>query len=203
MYKYASLVLEDIKNNAFFDIYLIDIEMPDMNGMELAHQIRRLYNTSYIVFVTSYIEYSIRGYEFNAWRYIIKSEMTEKLPLAYKSLIQKTKEKKEKFYIIEHPKKILKLLYEDIYYIYKEGKNVVFVTENCSWNDRSTLEHVMKTLDDSMFIRCERSSITNIRHVMSVENDELIMRNGKKIHISSSLLKAVKKSITVYWRNQG
>ncbi len=201
-YKYASLVLEDIKDNLYFDIYLIDIEMPDMNGMELAHQIRQLYDSPYIIFVTSYLEYSIKGYEYNAWRYIVKDEMHKKLPLAYDSLINQIKQKKEKFYIIEHPKKILKLLYEDIYYIYKDGKNAVFVTRNCSWNDRITLERVMQALDDSMFVRCERGHIVNIRHVMSVEDDELLMRNGEKIRISNALVKTVKKVITEYWRSE-
>lgn len=201
-YRYATLVLEDIKENIYFDVFLIDIEMMDINGMELARQIRQLYDSPYIIFVTSYIEYSIKGYEYNAWRYIVKDEMHKDLPRAYDSLINQVKQKKEKFYIIEHPKKVLKLLYEDIYYIYKDGKNAVFVTRNCSWNDRITLERVMQALDDSMFIRCERSNIANIRHVMSVEDDELVMRNGEKIHISIALVKTVKKAITEYWRNQ-
>ena len=201
-YKHASLVLEDIKDSIYFDIFLIDIEMDDMNGMELARRIRQLYDSPYIIFVTSYMEYSIKGYEYNAWRYIVKDEMHQNLPLAYDSLIARVKEKKQKFYIIEHPKKILKLLYEDIYYIYKDGKNAVFVTRNCFWNDRVSLEEVLQILDDSMFVRCERGNIANIRHVMSIEDNELIMRNGEKIHISNALVKTVKKAITEYWRNQ-
>lgn len=201
-YKYAAHVLDDIKKNLFFDVFLIVIEMAEMNGMELAHQIRQMYDTPYIIFVTSHVEYSIKGYEYNVWRYIIKREMDEKLPLAYEALIGQLQQKKEKFYIIEHPKKVLKILYEDIYYIYKDGKNAAFVTRGCVWNDRVTLDQIMRELDDPMFIRCERGNIANIRHIMSMEKDELLMRNGQKIPVSSKLVKTVRKSITEYWRNQ-
>lgn len=201
-YRQGVSVLEDIEKNLYFDILMIDIEMPEMNGMELAHQIRQIYDTPYIIFVTSYVQYSIRGYEYNAWRYIIKKEMAEKLPMAYESLVRRLKQKEEKFYIIERPKKILKLLYEDIYYIYKDGKNAVFVTRKCSWDDRVTLDQVLKKLDDPMFVRCERGNIANIRHIMSMEDNELTMRNGKKIPVSIKLAKTVRKSITEYWRKQ-
>ena len=201
-YRQAVFVLEDIRDGGYFDIFLIDIEMPEMDGMELARQIRRLYDSPYIIFVTSYAKYSIQGYEYNAWRYIVKSEMQKCLPLAYEPLIERIERKNEKYYIVDHPKKTLKLLYDDIYYIYKDGKNAVFVTRNRLWNDRTTLECVMQALDDMMFVRCERGYIMNIRHVMSIEGDELAMRNGEKIHVSSKLIKTVKKEIIQYWRNQ-
>ena len=64
-----------------------------MNGMELARRIRQLYDSPYIIFVTSYMEYSIKGYEYNAWRYIVKDEMHQNLPLAYDSLIARSFQK--------------------------------------------------------------------------------------------------------------
>ena len=114
-YERANSVIEEIKERQYFDVFLIDIEMPDVDGMELARQIRRLYDSPYIIFVTSHVEYSIKGYEYNVWRYIIKENMAENLPQAYESLIEQLKQKKEKFYIVEHPKKLLKILYEDIH----------------------------------------------------------------------------------------
>lgn len=201
-YRHGALVLEDIKENLYFDIFLIDIKMPDIDGMELARQIRQMYDSPYIIFITSFTSYSIKGYEYNAWRYIVKSEMQNRLPLAYASLLERMQQRKEKFYIIEHPRKTLKLLYEDIYYIYKDGKNAAFVTRNCIWKDRVTLEHIMRTLDSRMFIRCERSNIVNISHIMSMDGEELLMRNGVKIPVSNKLLKSVRKAITEYWRNQ-
>lgn len=201
-YERAYPVIEDIKERQYFDVFLIDIEMPDVNGMELACQIRRMYDSPYIIFVTSHIEYSIKGYEYNAWRYIIKEKMDEDLLQAYESLIERMKQREEKFYIIEHPKKILKILYEDIYYIYKDGKNAVFVTKNNAWSDRRSLEQVLRALDDSMFIRCERGNIANIRHIMSMKDNMLRMRNGNQLPVSGRMIKEVKKAITEYWGEQ-
>ena len=184
-YERANSVIEEIKERQYFDVFLIDIEMPDVDGMELARQIRRLYDSPYIIFVTSHVEYSIKGYEYNVWRYIIKENMAENLPQAYESLIEQLKQKKEKFYIVEHPKKLLKILYEDIHYIYKDGKNAVFVTKNNVWSDRKSLEQVMQALNDPMFVRCERGNIANIRHIMTMKDNVLKMRNGDQLPVSS------------------
>lgn len=48
----------------YYDAYILDIEMPDMNGMELAHEIRLKYQESFILFVTSYLKCSLKGYEY-------------------------------------------------------------------------------------------------------------------------------------------
>lgn len=199
-YERAAPVIETIKESQYFDIFLIDIEMPEMDGMELARQIRQMYDSPYIIFVTSHIEYSIKGYEYGVWRYIIKEEMDKNLPQAYESLIMQAK-KKERFYIIKNPKNTFKLMYKDIYYVYKDGKNAVFVTKDDMWSDRKSLERVMKMLNDPMFIRCERGNIINIRHIMSMKDNVLVMRNGEELPVSVKSRKRVRDDITRYWRD--
>lgn len=67
----------DVEDGDYFDIYLIDIEMPGMDGLALAQCIRMIYAEPYIIFVTAHMKYSIKGYEYDVWRYIIKDRVDE------------------------------------------------------------------------------------------------------------------------------
>lgn len=62
---------------AFLDI---DFEGKRYNGIDIARRIRSKRKDAVIIFVTNYIEYAPEGYEINAFRYVLKSEISRKLP---------------------------------------------------------------------------------------------------------------------------
>lgn len=84
-----------------FDLYILDIEMPGKNGLEVAREIRRCYADPVIIFITNYMDYAIDAYEVNTYRYIPKEKMDEKLPEAYQSLIPEFMKREEQYYVIE------------------------------------------------------------------------------------------------------
>lgn len=60
------------------DLYFLDIEMPEMNGFELAKFMRKEAPSSMLVFLTSHLEYAVEGYEVQAFGYIPKNLLSEK-----------------------------------------------------------------------------------------------------------------------------
>ena len=60
-------------------VVFLDIDMPQMSGLEAAAQLRQEYPELIIVFVTSYIEYAPEGYRVNAFRYLLKQRMDTEL----------------------------------------------------------------------------------------------------------------------------
>ncbi len=60
------------ENAVFPNLILLDIELPGMDGITLGKQIREMDKDVFLVFVTSYIEYAVMGYEANAFRYLLK-----------------------------------------------------------------------------------------------------------------------------------
>ena len=71
-----------------FQIMFLDIDMGNYNGLEIARRVRKLRLDTVLIFVTHYMEYSPEGYEVKAFRYLLKSNIEEKLPryLMYKTL---------------------------------------------------------------------------------------------------------------------
>ena len=65
---------ELLNSNVDFDIVLLDIEMPGTDGLGVAAELYRKNRKTLLLFITSHREYSTKGYEFRAFRYILKSE---------------------------------------------------------------------------------------------------------------------------------
>ena len=90
---------------------------------------------------------------------------------------------------------------KDIYYIYKDGKNVVFQTRNGRSSIRKTLSVVYEELPEEGFIYVDRGFIVNVEHVMKLKNREIYMSNGEIVPVSKPQLERVKKEINAYWRS--
>lgn len=200
IYQMPQELLWDVEEEQYFDIYLIDIEMPTVNGMELAHAIRQKYDEPYIIFVTSHLEYSIRGYEYNVWRYITKDKMQETLPLAFDSLQMKLSEKPQKLYVIEMHSRIIKIAYGDIYYLHKEGKYTNFYTKQGMERERKPLNKVYEELNDPEFQFADRAYVVNLRHVMTLGDYIVTLRDGTEVPVSIPQFQKMKKIISDYWR---
>lgn len=190
----------DVEDGDYFDIYLIDIEMPGMDGLALAQCIRMTYAEPYIIFITAHMKYSIKGYEYNVWRYIIKDRADEQLPLAFEGLIKQLKKRQERFYIIESPSKTVKVSYDDIYYLHIKGKYTYFYARTGIYRDRCTLKQAVETLDSTVFRFVNKSYVVNLKHILEIDGTSLVMRDGELIDLSVPQRSAVKSALSDLWR---
>ena len=65
------------------DIILLDMELPGTSGLEVGSKVKLCQPDAVLIFITNYVEYAVAAYEVNAFRYIPKIMMEEKLPEAY------------------------------------------------------------------------------------------------------------------------
>ncbi|BBE30691.1 two-component system response regulator [Tepiditoga spiralis] len=74
----AKKALQILSNDQEFDIVCTDIEMPDMNGLELAGEIRKKYPNKKIILLTAYSHYKSEMASWAADAYVVKSmDLTE------------------------------------------------------------------------------------------------------------------------------
>lgn len=140
----AELLIYELEEKAYYDIYLLDIEMPQINGLELAHYIRQLDKVAYLIFITFHAQFGLKGYDYHAYQYIMKLDLKQKLIPTIASIQKIFDIDKEKFYQIYTNFRYEKIPYKDLYYIYKENKNVIFVTSRGCISIRETLKSVFK-----------------------------------------------------------
>lgn len=200
-YTKAKELLSDLQEKEYFDIYLLDVDMPDMTGLEVARSIRKECWGPVIIYITNYVQYAVEAFEVNAYRYIPKSMLEEKLPEALAALIAQTEQVEEEVYKIERGYQFERIPYQEIYYLKKEEKYVQIIHKRGKSRVRKTLVEIMAELKDSnYFIKIDRSYVVNILHVMSLKNQQILLRDGSTLPVSKPRLVQVKREILEYWR---
>lgn len=195
-------VLQQIESGQDYHIYIIDIEMPNIDGMQLAGEIRKKQPGAYLIFLTFHEEYAIRGYEVRAYDYILKEAMEKRLILSLQKICREVEEYQGNVYLFRGIDSYEKIPYRDIYYIYKEQKNAVFVTRNGKKRIRKSLREISEELEADDFMKVDRGYIVNISHIMRMEGKELLLRNGSKVPVSRPHVSQAKAVLYDYWRRK-
>lgn len=177
-------------------IYLLDVEVPGMNGIEVAKQIRLKQWDSFIIYITNYIQYAVPAFEVNALRYIPKSMLEEKLQDAYDAIkdIVRRRSKNQRYYIFEVGGKGYKIKLSDILYLMKEGKYVKIICKNQIYSVRKTLGEVVKEIGSEEFLIIERGYAVNMQHVVSVRDRQVQLDDETKLFVAYGRWAAVKNA---------
>ena len=170
-----------------YDLLLLDVDMPFMDGMTAAGHIRKIDPEVVIVFVTNLAQYAIQGYSVNALDYILK-------PLSYFSFSQRltralryAKRRKSDYLTVAVKGGALKLEVGSIYYIERLGHQLMFHTREGVYASSATLQQMEETLGDKGFARCNKGYLVNLSHVSGVQDgcavvqgDKLLISRGRR-----------------------
>ena len=200
-YTYSSNLLFDITEDGFFyDLLLLDIEMPDVTGMELSKKIKPFLPNIKVIFITSHMEYAIDAFELSIFRYVPKNDLENRLRNAVVDAAKLTLLEAGKEYVIQAAGRIEKIPYKDIFYIQRDGgKNSEIYSSTGASKVRKSLQQVLEELDAPEFIFIDRGCIVNIIQIMKVADGMAFLKNGDALPISRSHLQAVKQQINKFW----
>ena len=194
-----NLLCDIIDDNFFYDLILLDIEMPDVTGMELSEKIKLYLLNVKISFITSHVEYAIDAFELSIFRYVPKNNLKVKLTAAVTDAAKLIELEAGQEYIIQTTNRLEKIPYKDIFYIQRDGKNVSIVSSAGTSKVRKSLQQVFNELNTSEFIFIDRGHIVNIIQIMKVSDGMAVLKNGEQLPISRSHLQEVKRQINQFW----
>lgn len=193
-------LLYDITEDGFyFDLILLDIEMPGSTGMEIAKKIKPALPNAKIIFITSHIEYAVDAFELSVFRYVPKQDREKRLAAAIRDAVKLLAIEEGRIYTIQTSSRLEKIPYREILYIERDGKNATLVTESGASKVRKSLQQVCEELASEEFLYIDRGCIVNLIHVMQVKDGTAVLRNQTALPISRSHLKEVKERINEYW----
>lgn len=174
-----------------FDIIFLDIEMEGMNGMDTARQLREKDENVIIVFLTSYEEFALEGYEVNAYRYLIKKQPEYVYKKQFKSIFQEYFQK-HKYFVISDRNNIARIYLKDICFFEVLNKKIIVHTMTNTYEYTGKLSEVESQLaDDASFIRSHKSYIINIAQVDTIGNTDITMKNTENVRMSRKRKKDV------------
>lgn len=204
-YENAQDFITEIKSGKEYCILLLDIELgdPGTNGIELAKSLLKKDINVYIVFITAHPEFALESYTLDAYQYILKDTMQQRLPIILNKIITRINYDMDQFYILKRDDAIEKVYYKNIIYLMKAkaAKYTRFVTQNGEYKERISLEMAMEKIGNANFIKVERGCIVNIKHINKIAGNVIYMSNGDFIPISRNNLARVKKEIIAKWEN--
>lgn len=205
-YTGSGMLSADLEDGQFYDLLLLDIEMPKQDGMSLAASIRTFLPDAVICFITSHTEYAVKAYELSIFRYIPKIELGACLPPALCDACRILDRRTGESYLIETARTVQKIPVDQIVYINKEQKYSVFVWSGQNQAQRSPvrkpLGQIEAELDRKEFLMIERGYLINLYHVEKLEDSQVFMSNGDVLPVSRGHLKEVREAIWRFWRER-
>lgn len=193
-------LLDRIAESGGFDLYLLDIVMPHLTGMDVAKQIRKRGETAEILFLTTSREYALDAFSVKASDYLLKPVKKADFDQAVLSCIRNLAPK-------ENPSLMLKV---------KEGFRKVHIQELVSvesFNHRrlctladgtavetaSTLSSLFEQLQGyRCFFIPHRAYIVNLNFVSGLTSSELLLAGGKRIPVARGAYPALKAAYLEY-----
>ena len=196
--------IDDINESIPYDIFILDIEMPGVSGIELAGKVREKYGIAHLIFTTNHVQYSPVGYEVHAERFLLKKELDSKLPEALLYVISEISREKEKFYISSVADSMTKIPYSDIIKIEKfDSKYSLIYTKNGRHKTRSSLSCIIRQINSDGFIFVNKGIIVNLDHINEIDRNRIIhLSYGLEAELSKNRVGEVKKRMMDYYMPQ-
>ena len=159
------------------DALFLDIDMPEMSGMQFAHKIRETDKNVIIVFVTNMLQYALDGYSVSALDFLIK-------PINYQSVLRTMNKvtetlgsREEKSISIKNSVdgRVMLVSAADIYYVEINRHRIVFHTKIGELVDWGSLDVIQNKLPAKIFARCHVSFLVNLKYVSQIEKDTVVV----------------------------
>lgn len=180
--------------NAHYDIILLDIDMPGMDGMTAAKKIREKDEHVAIIFITNMAQYAIKGYEVNATDFMLKPVSYFNLSLKLDKAITLLSRQRTFSFISEG--RTIVLSEDDVYYIEGNNQYVLIHTQKENYKVHQSLKGIEGQFG-AAFCRCHNSFLVNLNYVYSIEgNDAIIGEN--RLPISRDRKKPFLESLNRY-----
>lgn len=160
---------------ACYDIILMDIVMPMMDGMEAAEMIRERDSEAVIIFITNTPQYAMKGYLVDALDYVLK-------PISYYAFSQRIDralarmQRRSRTYIsIPFKGGVKKLDVSQIIYVEVQDHALMYHTTGEEFASRGTLSDLERELNPDQFFRCSKFCLVNLEYVEAVQGSDIVV----------------------------
>lgn len=183
--------LMEITKGNMVDLILIDIDMPQITGIELSREIRQ--KTRNLIFSTAYRQYGYEAYEVEADAYLLKPYTITKFARTMAKLFPGNDEAKteiksaDDFFFVKNKDehlKIVKINYAEVVAVESKQNYVLIHTLSKKVLTYMSLTEISKILNQLQnFVQFQRSFIIGKEHIDSIDGNTIRMVNGLQITV--------------------
>ena len=202
-YADSQTLLFDLEDLAKADVYLLDIDMPGINGLDIADRLKDLYPHMLLIFYTSHAEFATRGYRMGVQRYILKNGDEEELYEALDHAVAQDQTSRKDTVSLFSYHDTVNCPVDDILYVERSGRTLKLKTQNNGvLYDTRSIRDLIKVINDPRFLQIDKGVVINVDHVFKTEDNTVTMFDRKTFDISRRRARLVKEAIMKYWKEE-
>lgn len=193
-------LIAQIEGGENFDVFLLDVIMPNLNGMDLASEIRSKDHVAKIIFLTSSPEFAVKSYSVSAFNYLLKPIQKDMLFSVLEKACGDISDTHKQYIIVKTQNSLMKIFFHELIYVEVIGRIIYFFQKNGvvieSINSISQIEGEL--LIDNRFIRPHRSYIVNMDYIKTLAKDGFTTTSNQIIPVSRNVFKEIKQAYFNY-----
>jgi DNA-binding response OmpR family regulator len=191
----SSVELSAEASHERYDIYLLDIVMPGLDGMELAREIRSYDKAADIIFLTSSSEFAVESYQVKASNYLMKPLQKDRVFEALDDIIRTRIEDRDSCIVLRSNIGVHKVRLSEIVYVEALNRKVIYYLKN---NSQITCAEVLgvvllasahwKICSGVMFFPSSNSSSPNKMWSGNISISYLVSSSGERSQVLSEII---------------
>lgn len=173
-----------------YDLVFLDILMPHMDGMELAQKIRQTNDKMMIIFTTNLTNFAIKGYEVNAYDYLVKPINVDHLASTMDKAIRILKQHDDSFISLTNKTSVRMVNLRSILSVEISSHLITYhFIDGTTFDVWGTLNEEMKRLPEREYVRVNKFQLINMAHINSIKNGVVYAVDGRYSFAMSRIYK--------------
>lgn len=197
-YDSSKKMLEGLKDLDTVPVFLIDIDMPEVNGFEVASFLKKWNRECCIGFVSNKDELVFQAFAYHPFFFIRKTHLDEELEPQLLELQKKMGVKVPKIEL-QTGRQTVEVAQDTIWFVESEKNYLLFYREKDERSDavraRMKIAEAEKELEPHGFVRTHKGYLVNMNYVYRLRENEILLLNGKHVPVSRSYLNQVRMKI--------
>ena len=192
--------LDYLEDRPAADLIFMDIDMPGINGLEAAHQLREQDSVTPLVFVTNLAQYAVRGYEVDAVDFMVKPVTYESFRMRMARALRAVERNAARSLRVKTRDGLHIFAASDLLYVETQGHDVAYhvVGEAAPLVVRDSLRRVEGELQGLSFVRLSSGALANMAHIRRVRADEVTLSDGTTLYMSRARKRDAQATIAAY-----
>ena len=191
-----------------FDLYLLDIVMPEMDGIDLGAELRKSDESGVIIYLTTSPDFALQGYSAKATSYLLKPVQEDELFRALDDAFKAITNRREQSIMVKTADGMSRLLLDHILYVeqteraphyhLKDGNCIVGLTIQTSFQDI-----MQPLLANKRFYLCGASFVLNLHCIKSINKADVLFVGGQQTTVPRRAAAELNTAWIHYWLEGG
>ena len=202
-FRNGSVLLARAEKAGGFDLYVLDILMPELSGIDTGRRLRALGDGGEIIYLTSSNDFAADSYDVRAFFYLLKPVNEGKLFQVLDGAVENLKRRRSSAVVVTTVDGPRRILLERIRYVERVGRYMRYYCTDTTIDSQtirvSFREAVASLLADRRFCLCGASFVLNFQHVTGVNGQTALLDNGQAVILPRTSATEFKKAWGNYW----